>query len=280
MASPPDITVLQPTDISRALLLGFAASEDESVAGLGAAGAALTLAAGVHRVPPPAGPAFTSAVRMVDGVHGDAAHRRPPAQPPALPSLAPLDIRPLGVAHLPNRGPAPHIHIAHLARRQPQLRQLSLLAHQLCGRARGASQLGATPWSQLDGMHRRPHRDVGQRQRVARLDVSVGTGGQLVAGRHPPRRQNVALLAVREIEQRDACSAVWVVLDAGHCRAHSVLGLPPEVNDSIGTLVAAAPVPDGDLPGMVSPGLLREGLHQRPHGGRVPETLGSCLPGS
>src|SRR5215470_10978505 len=95
-----------------ALLAGAAAADDQLVTGLVAPGAALGPAGRVNRVTAAGGLALTAAVRVVDRVHGDAAHDRTLALPAHPPGLAPVDVAVLGVADLTDGGPAAHIHVA------------------------------------------------------------------------------------------------------------------------------------------------------------------------
>src|SRR6185437_10059893 len=86
----------------------------------------------------------------------------------------------------------------------------------------------------------RADRDVAQRQVVARLDVGRRTGLDAVTLRQPGRRDDVALLAVGVVQQRDARGAVGVVLDVRDLGRHAVLVVATEVDDAVGALVAAA----------------------------------------
>src|SRR5437667_12024016 len=58
--------------------------------------------------------------------------------------------------------------------------------------------------------------------------------------------QDVALLAVGVVQQRQVRAAVRVVLDRRHFRGHTEL-VAPEVHLAVGLLVAAAAVPNDDL---------------------------------
>src|SRR5262245_54731219 len=58
------------------------------------------------RVPAAGGLALAAAVRVVDRVHGDAAHERPPALPAVAPCLADGLVLVLDVAHLSDGGAA------------------------------------------------------------------------------------------------------------------------------------------------------------------------------
>src|SRR3954469_11926505 len=114
-----------------ALLAGATPADDHLVGRLGASGAPLGLARGVHRVPTTGGLALATTVRVVDRVHGHTAHGRALALPPHPAGLAPVDVGVLGVANLTDGGPAAHVHVADLARGQPQLGVRTVLGHQL-----------------------------------------------------------------------------------------------------------------------------------------------------
>src|SRR5947209_19583697 len=64
-------------------------TDDQFVRGLGLAGPPLLLAPGARRMASTTGLAFTAAERMVDGVHGHAAHARSLAAPAVPAGLAP-----------------------------------------------------------------------------------------------------------------------------------------------------------------------------------------------
>src|SRR5206468_1991765 len=146
-------------------------------------GAALGLAPRADRMAPARALALATAKRMVNGVHGHAAHGRADALPPLAPGLAELDVALLGVAHLGHRGPA------------------------------------------------------------GRVD--------------PP------VLAVRVVQQRDPRGAVRVVLDVRDLGRHAVLVRPPEVDQPVGPLVAAALMPGGDAAVHVPAALRVQRAHQR-----------------
>jgi hypothetical protein len=60
------------------------------------------------------------------------------------------------------------------------------------------------------------------------------------------RADDVALLAVGVVQQRDPGGAVGVVLDVRDLGRDTVLVGPPEVDQAVGPLVAATLVPRGD----------------------------------
>src|SRR5687767_1104004 len=195
-----------------ALLVGAPAAHDHGVTGLPLARPALRLALRVHRVASTGGLALTTTVRVVDRVHGDTADGRALALPPHAAGLSPVDVGLLGVAHLADGGAAAHVDVADLARGHPQLREAALTGDQLDAGAGRAGDLRAATGPELDGVDDGADGDVAQRQVVAGLDVGGRTALDEVALLQLRRRDDVALLAVSEVQQRDPRGAVRVVL--------------------------------------------------------------------
>src|SRR6266545_3442431 len=240
-----------------------AAAQDHLVGGLvAAAGATLRLAPRAHRVAATGALALATAERVIDRVHGDAARLRAPALVAAAPGLAPGDQVVPGIADLADRGPAGHLDLADLTRGHPQGGAAALLGQQLDGDSGRTAHLGAAARAQLHGVHQGSDRDAAQRQGVARLDVRALAGLHHVAHTQAVGRQDVALLAVEVVEQRDAGGPVRVVLDRRHLGRHSVL-VAAEVDDAVALLVATAAVPRGDAAVHVAPAGLRGGPQQR-----------------
>src|SRR6185437_2404167 len=228
-----------------ALPSGVAPADDEAVTRLTLAPrAALGLALRVHRVAATGRLALTTTVRVVDRVHRDTADGRALALPAHAAGLAPVDVGLLGVADLADGGAAARVDVADLAGGHTQLGVGAVLGDELDAGAGRAGDLRAAAGPQLDGVDGRTGRDVAQRQVVARLDVRVGAGLDRVALLELRRSDDVALRAVRVVQQRDAGGAVGVVLDVRDLRRHAVLVVPTEVDDAVGALVAAALVTD------------------------------------
>src|SRR6188768_4366903 len=226
--------------ISLLPLTGLAATDDQGIAGLALARAALGLAPGGNRVATTGGLALATTVRVVDRVHDDAADGRALALPAHAAGLAPVDVRLLGVADLTDGGAAAHVDVADLTGRHAQLRVGAVLGDELDTHPGGTGDLRAATGLELDGVDDRTGRDVAQRQAVAGLDVGTGA----VLDRHALLQalggQDVALLAVGVVQQRDAGGAVRVVLDVSDLGRHAVLVVPLEVDDAVRALVTAA----------------------------------------
>ena len=79
----------------------------------------------------------------------------------------------------------------------------------------------------------------------------------------PRRGDDVALLAVRVVQQRDARGAVGVVLDVRDLGRHAVLVVTTEVDHAVGALVAATLVANGHTTGVVTAALAVQRADQR-----------------
>ena len=108
--------------------------------------------------------------------------------------------------------------------------------------------------------------DIGKGQRVAGLDVGGGTGNNSVADLQTDRRQNVALLAVLILYQRNVRGTVGIVLQGQHGSGYIQL-LALEVDHAVFTTVAAALVTHGDATGVVTAGMLLHRFQQGFFGG-------------
>src|SRR5690606_1697917 len=227
---------------------GAPAADDELLGRLvGVAGAALGLAPRRDRVTTTRGLALATAVRVVDGVHGDTTGLGADALPAVAARLAHLDEFVLGVADLPDGGTAVDGHAAHLGARQAQGGEVALLGHELDARAGAAGHAAALAGLELDVVDGGADGDVAHRHGVARTDLRALAVLERVADLHAIRGEDVALLAVEVVQQGDATGAVRVVLDGGDLGGHAVL-VPLEVDDAVLLLVATAAVTGGLAP--------------------------------
>src|SRR6185312_1114495 len=88
------------------------------------------------------------------------------------------------------------------------------------------------------------------------LDVGRVRRDHLIADREARRGQDVRLLAIEELDEREAGRAVRIVLDADHGRRHAGLG-PLEVDLAVPLLVTLRTEPRGDPAVVVATGLRR-----------------------
>ena len=167
------------------------------------------------RVTAARGAALAAAERVVDRVHGDAAHVRALAQPAAAAGLADRDVLVVEVADLADGGDAVEEELPDLARGHLHRDVVAFLGHHLHRRAGAAGELAALADLELDVVHHRAERDVPQGQAVAGQDVDRVAGDDGVAHLQPEGLEDVALLAVGVVHEGDARRAVRVVLDRG-----------------------------------------------------------------
>src|SRR5437762_3116006 len=120
-----------------------------------------------------------AAMRMIDRVHRDAAHRRSNAAPTLRTGLTYRAQAVLFIADFADRRATVDMHLADLARAQPQLRIRAFTREQLHASARRARELRAFAGLHLDAMDRRADWNVAQCQRVARLDRRFDARHQL-----------------------------------------------------------------------------------------------------
>ena len=103
-------------------------------------------------------------------------------------------------------------------------------------------------------MYHCTYRNIGDRQSVSGFDVGIRAGVDHVAVFEPDRSDNVALIAVLILQQRDIGRPVGVVLNTDDGRRRGVQAF--EINDSVLLLVAAAPVANRDFAVAVASGVL------------------------
>src|SRR5919202_969418 len=195
-------------------------------------------------------------------VHDRPAHRRPDAEVPLAPRLAPPDVLVRLVADDADGRPALRADASPLAAREPERHQAALAGDDLGARPCAARQLRPATRLELDGVDDRADRDSRERQGVAHIDLGVWAAHHDRADGEVARGEDVALLAVVVVQQRDVRRAVRVVLDRGDRRRHPVL-VALEVYEAVATLVPAADVAGcGAALVVASPRLvdLREGL--------------------
>src|SRR5262249_37384288 len=138
---------------------------------------------------------------------------RPFTEPARPAGLADLDVLVLLVRHLTDRGAALDVDLADFAARQLHRRVRAVLRHQLRRDARRTHELTAAPLLHLEPVDHRAYGDVLELEAIAGADVGGLAGDDLVTDLQSVRSEDVALLAVRVVEEGDARGAVRVVLD-------------------------------------------------------------------
>ena len=162
-----------------------------------------------------AGLALATAVRVVDRVHHDAAHRRADAAPALGARLAVAAQVVFVVADFADRGAAVDVHLAHLGRAQADRARTCLRAPRAARERAGAARdLAALAGLQLDVVDLVP---IGMLRSCSALPGLIGESAPetaRVARRHALGGDDVAALAVRVQHQREVRGAVRIVFEA------------------------------------------------------------------
>src|SRR6056297_591755 len=259
--------------MSAAFLAGVARAHDEllrRLVGVAGARALGRLAPGGDRVAAARGAAFAAAVGVVDRVHDHAAHARALAEMPVAPGLADILVRIVGVRDSADGGHAFLTHHAKLARAEPDLGIAAVTADELGVGARRPRDLATLAGLHLDVVDDRADRHALERHRVARLHVDLAAGDDLVAHAETLGGEDVGLLAIGILDERDEGGSVGVVFDPDHDRFDIVLATL-EIDDAVETLRPAAAPAHRDPSGVVPARLFRESLGEGLHGAAFPK---------
>src|SRR5262245_35446715 len=201
------------------------------------------------RLAPGGGPVLASlgatAIGVIDGVHGDRAHRRPGAAPAGSPGLAGDLVHVVRVGDRSHRRHALLAHASGLAGIEAQDRPAGVATDELRIGPCGTGNLAAAARLEFDIVHNGTDRHGGQLHGVAGLHVGLDAGDHRVARRQALRRQYVVKRSVAVLQERDECRAVGIVLEPLDPRGHVMLAAP-KVDQAVGLLVAAADMAHGD----------------------------------
>lgn len=209
------------------------------------------------------GAAFTAAVRMVNRVHDDAAYVRTLSAPTRTAGLTIIDVAVIGVRYSTDRCEARAVHQTLLARVQAQDRHALVTADELSVSSGGAGDLTALARLHLHIVDDGADRNELQRHRIAGLDVNgLFRGNHLVADSQALRRQDIGLLTVRVVDERDERRAVRVIFQTLD-RAFDVELATLEVDQTVGPLVTTALETNGDATQVVATALGGQALGQR-----------------
>src|SRR5258705_7261903 len=212
---------------------------------------ACRLAPGSDRVTSARGLTFSTTVRVVDRVHRDTAVGGANTLPAIASGLADGDVLVVGVANLANGRHALDEDLAGLARGQLEERVIAFLGDELNLGAGGTGHLRALAGAKFDVVNRRTGGDVLERQSVADENICVGAAHDRLTDGETDGLNDVALLAVRVVDQRDAGAAVRIVFNGRDGAGDAVL-VALEVNDAKLLLVTAAVVAHAERTGVVA----------------------------
>src|SRR3954452_2092777 len=197
------------------LLLRVTATDDELIRCLVVTGAGTLgrLAPRGNRMTAARGPAFTTAMRVVDRVLGDAAGQRALAEPAVAAGLGEALVGIVRVGHRADRRHAVRADIALLARVQADDDHAAIAPDDLDIGAGGTCDLAAFAGLQLDIVDDRADRNLADLHRIARLHVRLLGGDDAVADAEALRRDDIGELAVGIFHQRDEGRAIGIIFD-------------------------------------------------------------------
>lgn len=189
---------------------------------------------------------FTTTVRVVHCVHRDTEHLRAATHPADAACLTNGDQVVFWVGNRSDRCCAFLADTAHFGAWKLDDGEVTIDTNERCGRSGGADDLAAATRVHLDVEDLVSDRDELHLHAVARLHLRALAGNDLIACLHALRSQNVALLAVHVVNQRDACRAVWIVFQCNDRRRNVHFVRLAEVDVTEQTLVSSTAVADGD----------------------------------
>ena len=145
---------------------------------------------------------------MVAWVHNGTAYGWSPTHVAFTASFTDRYVFMVDVAYLANGCHAGYRNVSQLAGWQSDQRHVAFFCHQLSHDAGCARKLCALTWVKLNVVDEGTNRDVGQRQSVAGLDVCVSARLDNIADLQAVGSDDVSLLAVLVLNQRDVSGAV------------------------------------------------------------------------
>ena len=176
---------------------------------------------------------------MVDWIHGNTAIVRPLAQPARTAGFPERDVFVFNVPDLADCRHALHLNSPYLTRRQLEQRDPRFLRHQLRLCASRPRHLAAFAGSKFDIVNDRAGRNVLQGKRIAGQDVGIRAGADRTSHFKTNRTDDVAFLAVRVVQQSNACRPVRIVFNGCHFRKDTKL-VALEIDDPVSFLRATA----------------------------------------
>lgn len=157
---------------------------------------------------------------MVAWIHNGTAYGWSPTHVAFTASFTDRYVFMVDVAYLANGCHAGYRNVSQLAGWQSDQRHVAFFCHQLSHDAGCARKLCALAWVKLNVVDEGTNRDVGQRQSVAGLDVCVSARLDNIADLQAVWSDDVSLLAVLVLNQRDVSGAVRV-----YSRVSTVAGM-------------------------------------------------------
>src|SRR5690606_35657049 len=189
---------------------------------------------------------FTTTVRVIDRVHGNATYRRTDTTPAHGTGFADLTQAVFFVSDFAYGCTAVDVNAADFAGAQAHLSISTFTRHQDSRCASGAGHLCTLARKHFDAVDGGTDRYIADGQRVARADGSIQARQQNCANLKATGSDDVATLAVCVAQQCDVRSTVGVVFKAFDLRGDAVL-VATEIDQAVVLLVTAATMANGDV---------------------------------
>ena len=157
------------------------------------------------------------------------------------------------VADLTDAGDAVDVDVALFAGGKSYESVVAFLSHQLSHVAGCTDELSALASVKLDCVDEGTNGEIGQRQSVAGLDISVSAVSDDMADFDSIGSEDVSLLAVFVLNQSDECAAVGIVLDGLNGCVHADF-IAFEIDNAVFGSVSAAMMTNGDAAVVVAAG--------------------------
>src|SRR5690606_26498446 len=215
-----------------------------------------------HRMTTTRGTTFTTTMRVIYRVHYHTANGGTNASPALGASLAQGAQTVLTVGNFTDRGAALSVNLTHLTRAQTQSDVLTFFSQNLYCCTSRASQLTAFTRLHFHVVHRGTERDVAQRQCIAGLDRRLRARSDLIASLQTFRRNNVATLTIRILDQRNVRRAVRIILKALYLTGDTVF-ITTEIDYAILLLVTTTLMTGRDAAVVITATILLLRLCQR-----------------
>ena len=156
--------------------------------------------------------AFSTAVRVVAGVHNRSANGRPYAHVALSARLAQVHVFVINVSYLTDGSHAVGGNVTHLTGGESYQYSCALTAHKLCHVSGGSYELCALAGVKLDVVNKCTNGDVDKGKSVSGLDVCLCACADCVAYFKAVGSQDVSLLTVLVLYKSDVSRTVGIVL--------------------------------------------------------------------
>lgn len=187
---------------------------------------------------------FTASVWVVAGVHDRTADCRSDTQMTGLACFTEAYVLVVDIGYLTDRSHAVSGDLSHFARGKSNENVFVLLTHELSHISCGTHKLRALAGIKLDVVNESTYGDIAERQRIAGLDVRMGTACNGVANSQTVGSDDISLLAVLILNESDKRASVRIVLKSENSSVHALL-ISLEVDYSVFSSASAASVTNG-----------------------------------